>query len=112
MRTCSLLAAVLASVAAVRGAGAQAATSRQGGITGRVTDQSTGLPVPTAAVVVTGTSIGALSNDSGGYVIRGVPAGTHRLRASRVGYGPAVRSRPGGGRGGATGHFFLTDVPY
>ena len=92
MRAFALLAAVLTSVVAVAGAGAQAATSRQGGITGRVTDQSTGLPVPSTAVVVTGTSLGALTNDSGVYVIRGVPAGTHQLRASRVGYGPAVRT--------------------
>src|SRR5437763_3321616 len=112
MRTCSLLAAVLASVAAVRGAGAQAATSRQGGITGRVTDQSTGLPVPTAAVVVTGTSIGALSNDSGVYVIRGVPAGTHQLRASRVGYGPAVRTLTVVAGEVATANFFISHVPF
>ena len=92
MRTCSLIAALLTSIVAAGGAGAQAAPSRQGGITGRVTDQSTGLPVPSAAVVVTGTSLGAITNDSGVYSIRAVPVGTHQLRASRVGYGPGVRT--------------------
>ena len=112
MRALALLAAVLTAVAAVAGAGAQAATSRQGGITGRVTDQSTGLPVPSAAVVVTGTSLGALTNDSGVYVLRGVPAGTHQLRASRVGYGPAVRTLAVIAGDVATANFFINHVPF
>src|SRR2546423_14799408 len=92
MRTCSLFAAIVTCVVAGSGAGAQAATSRQGAITGRVTDQSTGLPVPSAAGVVTGTTIGALTNDSGVFTMPAMPAGTPHRRWCRDGYGLAVRS--------------------
>ena len=112
MRTCSLFAAIVTCVVAVSGAGAQAATSRQGAITGRVTDQSTGLPVPSAAVVVTGSTIGALTNDSGVFTMRAVPAGTHQLRASRVGYGPAVRTVAVTGGQSVTADFIINHVPF
>ena len=112
MRTCSLFAAIATCVVAVSGAGAQAATSRQGAITGRVTDQSTGLPVPSAAVVVTGSTIGALTNDSGVFTMRAVPAGAHQLRASRVGYGPAVRTIAVTGGQSVTADFIINHVPF
>src|SRR5438067_2869872 len=112
MRTCSLIAALLTSIVAAGGAGAQAAPSRQGGITGRVTDQSTGLPVPSAAVVVTGTSLGAITNDSGVYSIRAVPVGTHQLRASRVGYGPGVRTVSVNAGSVTTADLSISHVPY
>jgi TonB-linked SusC/RagA family outer membrane protein len=112
MRACSLFAAVLFIVVGAASAGAQAATSRQGGITGRVTDQSTGLPVPASAVVVTGTSIGTTTNDSGVYTIRAVPAGVHQLRASRVGYGPTARTVVVTAGEVARADFIISHVPF
>lgn len=59
-------------------------------VRGRVTDRETGQPVPSAQVVVVGsTNIGAITNANGDYLLRGVPAGTSVLRVSRIGYEPA-----------------------
>lgn len=59
-----------------------------GKITGVVTDQATGQPIPGAAVSVQGTVLGALTDDEGRYVILNVPVGTYNLRVSIVGYRP------------------------
>jgi TonB-linked SusC/RagA family outer membrane protein len=63
-----------------------AQASAQGGITGRVTDAATGQPIASAQVNVVNTSIGALTNDQGQYVLRGVSPGTHAVRFLRVGF--------------------------
>ncbi len=57
-----------------------------GKIAGRVIDQETGAPLPGAQVVVEGTSLGALADGSGLYVILQVPPGKHRVKASMMGY--------------------------
>ena len=111
MRSCSLAIAALCGFVAFA-AGAQGPTARQGSITGRVTDQSTGLPIPSAAVVVTGSSLGAITNDSGVYSIRSVPVGTHQLRASRVGYGPAIRTVSVSAGVATTADFVINHVPF
>src|SRR5690242_7869874 len=112
MRACSFVIAVVSSVAAVTSASAQAGPSRQGSLTGRVTDQSNGSPVPSAAVVVTGSSLGAITNDSGVYSIRAIPAGTQQIRVSRVGFGPAVRSVAIVAGQSATADFIISHVPF
>lgn len=60
---------------------AQAAT-----ISGFVTDRSSGEFLLSANVFLSGTSLGALSNDNGYYAIAGIPAGTYVLVVSYVGY--------------------------
>ena len=68
--------------------GAQDAT---GTIAGRVVDSTTQQPVGSVNIVVQGTQRGALSRDDGSFIISGVPAGTHSVRASRIGFAPQVR---------------------
>ena len=63
-----------------------------GSLTGRVTDATTGEPVPRAQVSVGGTTIGRATNDSGRYDIAAVAAGTYQVTARRVGYAPQTRS--------------------
>jgi iron complex outermembrane recepter protein len=53
----------------------------------RVTDQG-GAPLVGASVVVMGTPLGAVTDGRGLAVIRGVPTGPQRIRASRLGYAP------------------------
>jgi len=53
-------------------------------ITGRVTDQDN-KPIVSAQVVVTGTSIGAATNDSGQFAIR-LPSGARTLTVRRIGF--------------------------
>jgi TonB-linked SusC/RagA family outer membrane protein len=59
-------------------------------ISGRVTDAGNSSPVPGAAVLVSGTTLGATTNDSGSFRIAGVPATAVTLTARRIGYQPAT----------------------
>ncbi len=61
-------------------------------ITGTVTDQRSGLPLPGAQVIIIGTTTGAMTDDKGQYRIPGVPAGTVRLRVRLLGYGLVERT--------------------
>ena len=60
-----------------------------GTVTGQVVDSATRQPIADVAVVVEGTRLGAVSRDDGTFTIAGVPAGTHTVRARRIGYAPA-----------------------
>jgi outer membrane receptor protein involved in Fe transport len=64
----------------------------EGRITGRVTSAANGEPLEAVQVVVVGTTMGALTNASGRYVIAGVPDGAHQVRTQRIGFEPEVRS--------------------
>lgn len=88
------LATALLLAAAAPGAAQQTAT-----VSGQVTDVATGRPIVGVQVVVVGTSIGALTNADGRYVLRGVPARALTLRALRLGYAEATAAltlQPGG----------------
>ncbi|HSQ77177.1 MAG TPA: TonB-dependent receptor [Bacteroidota bacterium] len=67
---------------------ALAGAGTTGKIVGRVIDKSTKDPLPGANIVLEGTAQGATADASGAYVIVDVQPGTHRLRASYIGYGP------------------------
>jgi TonB-linked SusC/RagA family outer membrane protein len=69
--------------------GAQAPTT--GAITGRVVDSTSQQPVPGVNVLIEGTQRGGQTRDDGTFTIGGVPAGTHRVRAARIGYAPQLR---------------------
>jgi TonB-dependent starch-binding outer membrane protein SusC len=70
---------------------AQASAQAQTGtITGRVVDGSTQRPLAAASVVIEGTQRGIVTRADGAFLLPNVPAGTHRLRASQVGYGNQV----------------------
>jgi TonB-linked SusC/RagA family outer membrane protein len=91
-----LVPALVGSLLLATRLGAQDAT---GTIAGRVVDSTTQQPVGSVNIVVEGTQRGALSRDDGSFIIGGVPAGVHRVRASRIGFAPQVRDvtvAPGG----------------
>lgn len=74
------------------------AFAQTGTITGTVTDQATGAPLVGAQVVVVGTNLSVSTNQSGRYLIPGVPAGERQVRAVLIGYGQktfTVTVRPG-----------------
>ena len=81
--------------------------SQQGSITGRVTDGSTGQPVPLVHLTVIGTNLGTQSNAEGEYTIRSVNPGTVELRALRVGYTSARQTVTVTAGGTATANFAL-----
>ncbi len=63
-----------------------------GELRGRVIDATTSAPVVAATVRIDGTRLGALADDSGRYVITGVPAGNVTVIAQRLGYTTLSRS--------------------
>jgi TonB-linked SusC/RagA family outer membrane protein len=73
--------AIVALAFPTRIARAQAA----GQISGTVTSTA-GTPILGAQVTIPGTRYGGVTNADGRYLIAGVPAGTHTLRAQRIGY--------------------------
>ena len=76
---------------------ASAAEVQQGAVSGRVTNAATGEPIAGATLVVVGTSRGAVSGSDGRFSITGVPAGTHRVRVSMIGYGVSEQNVVVGG---------------
>ena len=79
-----LAGAVLCAAASLTPLGAQQPT---GTITGQVIDSATRQPLAGVNVVVEGTRLGTITRDDGTFTINGVPAGTHTVRARRIGYG-------------------------
>src|SRR5450759_1663073 len=79
-----LAGAILCAAASLSPLSAQQLT---GTITGRVIDSATRQPIAGVNVVVEGTRLGTVTRDDGTFTIGGVPAGTHTVRARRIGYG-------------------------
>ena len=77
-----ILLAVAGSVGAAAPTRAQSPT---GTVQGMVRSQA-GTPIEGVSVSVTGSRTGALTRADGRYAISGVPAGTHTVRASRLGF--------------------------
>src|SRR2546423_14431569 len=84
-----LAATLLASGTAPLAAGAPARLRRQQAearVLGRVVAARTNTPLSSVRVSVVGTEIGVLTNADGRYELSGVAAGTHDVRAQRIGY--------------------------
>ncbi len=62
-----------------------------GTITGKVVDGTTQQPLPGVTVSIAGTPQRAETRVDGGFTLGGAPAGTHRLRAIRIGYGSQLQ---------------------
>jgi TonB-linked SusC/RagA family outer membrane protein len=88
---------------------AQVAGAQTGRITGTVRGGG-GEPVPGAQVSIPGTSLGAVSDAEGRFTIPGVPAGTHQLRAQRIGYAPSTQQVVVAADGTVTVDFGLTAI--
>ena len=62
------------------------AEAQHGQVAGRVVEAGTGEALTGAQVVVSGTSIGAVTDESGRYLLPRVPAGSQTLEATYLGY--------------------------
>src|SRR5215467_2432019 len=74
--------AVALALAVVRSASGQEAQR----ITGRTVDADSKEPVPAVQVLVTGTTVGAVTNDSGRFALRNVPSDAKTITIRRIGY--------------------------
>ena len=59
-----------------------------GTITGQVTDIGTQQPLSGVIIRVQGTPLGTQTRSDGGFTLTDVPAGTHTVRVTRIGYAP------------------------
>ena len=86
---------VMAFLLVVPGLGAQ-----QGGtVTGRVLDARGGQPIPAVEVFISNLELGGLTQQNGRYLLQNVPAGTHTVSVSRIGYRTTeVQVTVGGGQ--------------
>jgi hypothetical protein len=64
-----------------------------GKIAGVVRDSESGVPLPGAAVMINGTSIGTSTDEDGEYFILNVPVGTYMVVASLIGYQPVTQTK-------------------
>jgi TonB-linked SusC/RagA family outer membrane protein len=83
------------------------AQAQTGTITGRVVDAASQQPLSAVNVIVVGTQRGTLTSADGRYQITGVPAGSHQVRASLIGFGAQDRSVAVTAAGTATADFSL-----
>jgi TonB-linked outer membrane protein, SusC/RagA family len=98
---------VLAVSGSARSLAAQGAT---GTITGVVTAAG-GQPIAGAQVMVVGTRIGAVTDESGHYTISGAPVGNDQLRAARIGFAPKGQLVSVGTSATTTANFQLDAIP-
>ncbi len=68
------------------------ALAQTGQVTGRVVDAQSGGPLSEVQVFIPGLQLGSLSRADGRFLILNVPAGTHTLRAERIGLGAVEQS--------------------
>src|SRR6266581_9789988 len=73
LRNCSLAAALASLLLAI---GAPTILAQNGTLTGRVTDARSGVPITTAQVTISGTSLGAVVDADGRFRIVNVPPGS------------------------------------
>jgi len=103
--------ATVVGVALVAAASPQQAQAQGTGvIRGTVSDSSTQQPITGAQVQVVGTTLGAITNDLGVYVIRGVNASTVSVRAQRIGFAPVTHEIAVGAGATVNGDFALHPI--
>src|SRR5207249_12131396 len=103
-------AALVAGGAAPLAAGAPARRRRrqaEARVIGRVVDARTHAPLSSVRVSVVETEIGVLTNADGRYELLGVAAGTHDVRAQRIGYRSSTETVDVPSSGAATVDFGL-----
>jgi len=88
-RAAALSALALAALVHPSSLRAQAAT---GTVRGRITEGSGGRGIPEVQVTITGTRIGALTNQNGEFTLAAVPTGARTVEARRIGYQPVERN--------------------
>jgi len=62
-----------------------------GRIAGKITDKSTGLPIPGATITIPDLKIGASTDTSGIYVLKQLPKGEYLVEVTAIGYASATK---------------------
>ena len=85
-----ITASLLSACALLLPASRAVAQGETGRITGRITRAESSLPLQGVRVTLLGTQLTVTTNPEGRYTIAGIAPGTHRIRASAIGYTPVV----------------------
>lgn len=89
-----------------------ASANDTGSVSGQVTDDETGLPIVHANVIIEGTTLDALTQKDGSYIITGVPTGEYTVRAMMFGYTTEKKYRITVASGSSVEvHFALEKIP-
>ena len=88
MRARLVIATIMSLALVFAGRASAQGTMRR--ITGRILDSADHQPLPGAQVLLTGTTIGVVTTDSGTFVLR-VPSGAQSLSVRRIGYRSSTR---------------------
>jgi len=67
--------------------------AQQAMLKGKITDAMSNEPLPFVNVIISGTTIGAVTDDKGGFLLQGLSPGFVRIQASFVGYKSALSSQ-------------------
>ena len=65
--------------------------SAQGGLEGTIRASATGRPLPGAQVAVPALTLGGITGPDGRYEVNGIPAGTHSVQFTLIGYATETR---------------------
>jgi len=76
---------------ALLGTALSAQTAASGVVTGRIADASSGSALPGASIVVRGLGIEIAANPQGDFLLAGLPAGTHTIEVTYLGYTPGTQ---------------------
>jgi TonB-linked SusC/RagA family outer membrane protein len=87
-----LMRSAVVGIVAMLTSGAVAHAQQTGTIRGTVTDSAAHSAIAGVQVNVVGSRLGAVTNNSGEYVIRAVPAGAATVSAQRLGFSPVQRT--------------------
>jgi TonB-linked SusC/RagA family outer membrane protein len=88
----TLLAGVSLAGASLAAQEVRAVAVRTDQIRGRITDSSSGRPLPNVRVTVVGTALMTVTTPTGTYILSGVPAGQQTVRATALGFAPRSRT--------------------
>ena len=82
-----------------------------GVVSGVISDQNSGEPIPHATIQIEGTRLGAISEADGSFHIANVPHGNHRLIVSLIGYKTMTRPIEIAGQDEIIQNFSLKESP-
>ncbi len=68
----------------------QAFFAQKASLQGKILDKNTNEPLPFANILIDGTNFGTTSDNNGNFTFEGIKPGFIKLKASFVGYKPAL----------------------
>ena len=91
MKKINILIMLIALLCSTYAVNAQNKTKNDNHLTGHVVDKKTGEHIPYATIIVKGTTIGAITDASGHFIISDIKEGKYSIEANSVGYEKSIK---------------------